>query len=373
MWERCDLAVQTLSPDGKLALGSLFTDGRIDQSADHLAVVDLKTGADVATLDLPPSGRDFTLPRSATFHWFVESWEPDGSALVWIAYEGLPGEDPDSNFAPSLHTLARCDVIDRGLRVGARRGGGRLDPHVTTNAAPSFFPHLHRDLDVARSARDGRAHGGREPCARGAGFRLANRMCMSLSWTCAQHGPIEPLHPFQSPTKALTEYVAEHARVPVWLPWPLPIGWLVTGIGHAGEEARGTTATVVACSGPNPVGGGADLLLVAEEPTVGLGASYASLERDRPWRDVRWHATARQGLRRWSPVAALEPAGSDRPCRLRRRGGGLLALDGHVSRERRRPVAERLRLADIRELGAEVDMIPFGALSPRVHLASSSS
>jgi hypothetical protein len=110
LWERCDLAVQTLSPDGKLALGARFTDGSINQTADQLAVVDLKTGADIAALDVPPSGRELGHPRTSSFGWYVESWEPDGSVLVFLTYQGLPGEDPDSNFAPYLHTLARCSV-----------------------------------------------------------------------------------------------------------------------------------------------------------------------------------------------------------------------------------------------------------------------
>lgn len=110
LWERCDLLVQTLSPDGKFAVGARFVDGSVDQTADEFAVVDVKTGTDVVALDLPPSGLEFGVPRAPTFQWFVESWEPDGSALVHVLYEGLPGEDPDSNFAPQLRTLARCAV-----------------------------------------------------------------------------------------------------------------------------------------------------------------------------------------------------------------------------------------------------------------------
>jgi hypothetical protein len=38
----------------------------------------------------------------------------------------------------------------------------------------------------------------------------------------------------------------------------------------------------VALSGPSPIGGPADLVLVAEEPGVGLGASYAGLKGPGP-------------------------------------------------------------------------------------------
>jgi hypothetical protein len=43
---------------------------------------------------------------------------------------------------------------------------------------------------------------------------------------------------------------------------------------------------VVACSGPSPLGGGAELLLIAEAPGVGLGARYAGLPGPDPGIDV---------------------------------------------------------------------------------------
>ena len=46
------------------------------------------------------------------------------------------------------------------------------------------------------------------------------------------------------------------ARVPVWLPWPLPQGWLVCGFTGAGDERTGTRGSAVALSGPNPLGAG---------------------------------------------------------------------------------------------------------------------
>jgi hypothetical protein len=65
--------------------------------------------------------------------------------------------------------------------------------------------------------------------------------------------------------------------VPFWLPSPLLPGWTVTGLGWAGDDRSGTRATLLACAGPAPLGGVADLLLVAEEPGVGVGAGYAGL------------------------------------------------------------------------------------------------
>jgi hypothetical protein len=63
----------------------------------------------------------------------------------------------------------------------------------------------------------------------------------------------------------------------MWVPWPLPTAWVITGYAHAGDDRTGGVATVVGCSGPAPLGGAADLVLVAESPGVGLGARLAGL------------------------------------------------------------------------------------------------
>ena len=91
--------------------------------------------------------------------------------------------------------------------------------------------------------------------------------------------------PFQSPwppSPAGLEAVRRSAAVPVWLPWPLPPGWLVTGFGEAGDERTGAKATVVALAGPSVKPGPADLLVIAEEPGVGLGAAFAGLDGPDP-------------------------------------------------------------------------------------------
>ena len=79
------------------------------------------------------------------------------------------------------------------------------------------------------------------------------------------------------------QQTGHRSHVPLWVPWPLPPGWLVSGVRVAGDEHTGPVAAVVACSGPNPLAAGvdeprsADLLLVAEQPGVGLGAHLAGL------------------------------------------------------------------------------------------------
>ncbi len=98
---------------------------------------------------------------------------------------------------------------------------------------------------------------------------------MSSDWTCDVHGRVAPYR--RVSVEALGTVTAA-ATVPVWSPLPLLLGWTLTGLGRCGDERTGATATVVAVSGPSPLGGPADLLLVAEEPGVGLGARLAGLD-----------------------------------------------------------------------------------------------
>ena len=99
---------------------------------------------------------------------------------------------------------------------------------------------------------------------------------MSSSWRCSTHGDVPPYHLVPPSTRTL-RHVARTSAVPVWLPDPAPMGWLVSGLGHVGTDTH-TCATSVALSGPAPLGGAADLVIVAEEPGVGLGQRYTGVE-----------------------------------------------------------------------------------------------
>jgi hypothetical protein len=104
----------------------------------------------------------------------------------------------------------------------------------------------------------------------------------SDAWACPVHGAVAPLHPPMVGSEEVLRQLGARSQVPLWLPWPLPLGWLVSGVQHAGDDHSGPVATVLACSGPNPLTVdvddlSADLLLVAEQPGVGLGAYLAGL------------------------------------------------------------------------------------------------
>ncbi len=105
---------------------------------------------------------------------------------------------------------------------------------------------------------------------------------MSSDWRCELHGAVLPFHAPPHISADVLEAVRQQAGVPIWVPMPLLTGWTVTGVGWAGDERTGARATALACAGPSPLGGGADLLLVAEEPGIGLGARYAGLAGPDP-------------------------------------------------------------------------------------------
>lgn len=187
----------------------------------------------------------------------------------------------------------------------------------------------------------------------------------SSAWLCERHGAVHPLQPVVQPTAELLHRTVSTAAVPVWLPWPLPKGWLVTGLAHAGDERTSARATAVACTGPAPLGGACDLLIIAEEPGVGLGAAFAGLAGldggpvpDDRAPDAKVHA-AGHPTAVWSLASGPGRAvyvGESHGCWLWvvlwPESSGFLLIDDFV-------------LTDLRSVGHELD-VPFGALSPRL-------
>ncbi|MBB5117163.1 hypothetical protein FHS36_000561 [Streptomyces eurocidicus] len=188
------------------------------------------------------------------------------------------------------------------------------------------------------------------------------------SWQCSVHGTVHPLQPVVPPSVEALAVVVGRARVPVWMPWPLPVGWLFTGVVCAGDDRSGGRATAVACSGPSPLGGPGELLLVAEELGVGLGARYAGVDGPDPGPYIsaerpphaKVHAAGRptalwhvDGAPEDRAVFAGEARGLWLWAVVWPERSGLLMYD-------------ELVLTDLRDAGAEVDLLPCGALSPRL-------
>jgi hypothetical protein len=88
---------------------------------------------------------------------------------------------------------------------------------------------------------------------------------------------VQPYTVITRPGPDALTHVLGLARVPVWVPHALPVGWVVSGFACAGDDRDGARAVVTCLTGPSPLGGAAELLLVSEEPGIGLGARHAGL------------------------------------------------------------------------------------------------
>jgi hypothetical protein len=193
---------------------------------------------------------------------------------------------------------------------------------------------------------------------------------MSSAWICSTHGEVAPFHLGNQPVSSESlAWMAKTAAVPLWLPWPLSNGWLVSGLAHAGDDRTGARATVVAVSGPAPLGGAGEMLLIAEEPGIGLGARYAGFAGtdagpDAPYLSERTAPHARVHAA-GHPTALWNVDGApDRAVYVGEALGhwlwvvlwpdtaGLIVLD-------------HLVLVDLRDAGHLLD-VPLGATSPRL-------
>ena len=96
------------------------------------------------------------------------------------------------------------------------------------------------------------------------------------------HGAVHPFYVLPHANHETLEHAVSVARVPVWLRWPMPGAWLVSGVAYAGDDRTGARATLLAASGGGPLGGPCDMVVVAEEPGIGLGARYAGLPGPDP-------------------------------------------------------------------------------------------
>ncbi|WP_097229806.1 DUF6758 family protein [Streptomyces zhaozhouensis] len=188
------------------------------------------------------------------------------------------------------------------------------------------------------------------------------------SWQCPAHGAVHPLRPVVPPSVGALAAVADRASVPLWMPWPLPVGWLFTGVVSAGDDTGGARATALSCSGPGPLGGACEMLLVAEETGVGLGARYAGLPGPDPGPGLSADEPPRVKVvaaGRPTPLWLVGGAPSDRAVFAGEAAG--IWLWAVVWPERSGPLLhEDLVLADLREAGSELALVPCGRLSARL-------
>src|SRR5690625_79091 len=195
-------------------------------------------------------------------------------------------------------------------------------------------------------------------CPRCAG-PLREPSAWSARWTCAARGVVLPSWALREPSAQVMGGIVTTLAVPLWLPWPLPRGWVLGALVLAGDETTGVGGAGLVLSGPHPLGGAADWVLVAEEPGVGLGAGLAGLAEVDPGSAVVGAPAAAitvstHAVPLWQVDAAPDRAsyaGEWEGCWLwtifRPQDAGVLLVDD-------------VRVADVRRLGREVDLLPYG-------------
>jgi hypothetical protein len=187
----------------------------------------------------------------------------------------------------------------------------------------------------------------------------------SSAWECPRHGIVHPYTVLTHIGSDAVDHVVARAKVPLWMPHGLPYGWLCSGVGYAGDERSGARATVSCMSGPSPLGGAADLMVVAEEPGVGLGARHAGLAQADPGDGFDAGAPHAKVVAAAHPTAMWSvPVQGDRAVFVgEAKGLWLWAVVWPASAGVL--MYDEVSLTDLRDWPADLDL-EFGSLSPRL-------
>ena len=183
-------------------------------------------------------------------------------------------------------------------------------------------------------------------------------------WWCGADGAVVALGEVEETSVFALLHHLDAIGFPTWLPWPLPAQWALAGVARAGD--REVQATVSACATPHPLGGVADVLIVCEEPGVGLGARFADAPALDVGREISGSpATTRVSVDGHSTPLWWVPIDTDRDVFVGEASGRWLwlvtwpASAGVL-------VGEVEALVDLRDLAGQLELIPLTTRSQRL-------
>jgi hypothetical protein len=169
------------------------------------------------------------------------------------------------------------------------------------------------------------------------------------------------------PVAAVVGGVIESLGGPLWMPWPIPLGWTFCGLAHGGRDPSIQAEATVSCwSGDDPFGDPVEAILVSEEAGAGVGSHFAGLSISYPPSGVGFGVPDARIVvdGRFVAVWAIE-AVADRAVYAGEAAGRWLWVILHPS-EASAMVVSPPPLVDARGLGAEIALLPLGELSPRL-------
>jgi hypothetical protein len=153
---------------------------------------------------------------------------------------------------------------------------------------------------------------------------------------------------------------------PLWTPWPVPVGWTFAGLAHTCRGDTDEGSTVASWMGMDPFGDPIEILFVCEEAGTGLGSQFAGLDTNYPPGAVgHGPPHAKFGLDgRPVPLWSVE-AHPDRAVYAGEAAGRWLWVIVHPA-EASAIMVQPLTIVDARSLGAELQVLPVGEISPRL-------
>jgi hypothetical protein len=155
-------------------------------------------------------------------------------------------------------------------------------------------------------------------------------------------------------------------RTPLWVPWPIPVGWTFGGFAYSGDQ--NSSATVASWNGPDPFGDPTEMVLVSEEPGGEVGGHFAGLNTNYPAEGVGVGSPHARFMMQGHPVPLWSvDSGGDRAVYVGEAAGRWLWVVVHPE-ESSAIVVQPITLVDARTLGAELTVMPVGELSPRLAL-----
>lgn len=189
-------------------------------------------------------------------------------------------------------------------------------------------------------------------------------------WTCPDHGVTGALWRAEEASyDAFVEHLGTASSFPTYLPWPMSPGWSVTDFAAVGDRPGRVTATLTCTSGTSELDGPVDVLVVAEEAGVGLGARCAGTRYVDPGAEIADRPpTARvrigsQGVNLWDVSTSRSDGEFDRSVLAGEAAGRWLWIV-------LRPASALLLLRDdwilrdISDAGPQLVELPFGGHRP---------